>query len=134
MEEDRRESTPGLELPVLFLVLCVFVSIVLVRMGSPPIIEVQDVVLHGGWSFLLMLGGCFALRHAVGILAKADEWMIFVGVLGLGLALEVAQYYWRIDSTVGDLAIDAVGATAGWAFWHVCVGVEARIHQRRNDG
>lgn len=120
----------GILAPLVALLALAAAALTMLRLGSVPIILREDVVLHGGFSFILVFGGMLAVRSGVGMLAKVPEWCIFVFVLGLGIGLEVAQYYWRVDSTVGDVAIDSVGGLAGWAFWHLVLGLKARMRRR----
>ena len=113
-------SAPGATTPrfswaaALSLLATVVVAAVLWR-ASPRLYGAMDIVLHGGWSFVLCLGGQYLAWRRAG--SAANEWAVFAIVIVIGLGVEVVQHYLRIDSTLGDMTINTLGALAGWAAW-----------------
>jgi hypothetical protein len=74
----------------------------------------MDLLLRGGGSFALVLGGNYAFWRRTG---RDVGWTVLALALLFGVAVEVGQFYLRIDFAAGDLVADALGALGGWAMW-----------------
>ncbi len=100
--------------------------------GPEPMFTGMDVALHGGWCFVLTLAGNLLVRRTGRPIPEAA---VFSGIVLLGIAVEVAQFYLRIDFEAGDIVMDTLGALAGWAAWRLVEAhVPASVGRGERDG